>query len=499
MAAVAEGSRRWVAVRRWPASAGTYAVLALAAIVLWPSVAALLRIWGEMADYDHSYVVAGVVLIWLGILRRKLDRAGLQGSWLALVALTVGLALWLIAYRGSSELLQQLLVPVVLFLAVTAAIGTRAAMLVAAPLGYLYFAIPVWEYCVPVLQKLTTVAVEAALGVLHVPANFSGPDVTLPMGRFTIAADCAGKRYLLVGLASAVLGGVFHRLDARRMALLLATTVGLSMVANWLRVAIIIYLGYVTDMQHYLVAVEHVTFGWFVFLPLLAAIFLISRRLGGAAGAGNADDEQCPVANLRAPIARTAVLLLVVPIVAEVGSTSAKDSRALDALPIMTGAWQGPFPSQGWSPVFVGRDDHRQGAYVSGAGIIHVYLNLYRAQGQGRELVHYKNSVSGSGWSEGAALAFQRDLWTGQPWVARDESGRDWVLVSSYNVAGSLTTSPLIAQMLYGARALWHPVPSGVIAMATPCGTDCAGAAASLQAFWGANGSHFVAMLRTED
>ncbi|HKS56629.1 MAG TPA: EpsI family protein [Steroidobacteraceae bacterium] len=504
MVAVAER----IAVRRWPTSAWAYGALALAAIALWPSVASLLRIWGEMADYNHGYIVAAVILIWLATLRRKLDRTGLQSSWLALGALAVSLAMSLIAFRGSSELLQQLLLPVVLFSSVAAAIGIRSAMLIAAPLGYLYFAIPIWEYGVPLLQKLTTVAVQAALGALDVPATFSGPDVTLPSGQFTIAADCAGKRYLLVGLASAVLSGASQRLDARRTVVLLAITVGLAMVINWLRVAIIIYLGYLTEMQHYLVAVEHVTFGWFMFLPLLAAIFLVARRLGRSgkpdAATDAVDDEGLSAANLRRARmvrAQTAVLLLIVPVVAKFGAAGDEGGRSLKALPILTGAWQGPFPSHGWSPVFLGPDEQRQAAYLSGQRSVHVYVNLYRAQRQGRELVNYKNSVYGAGWSEGGAtlLSLRRSPWGGEPRVARDESGREWVLVSSYDVDGSLTSSPLIAQMTYGLRALWRPVASGMIAMASPCDTDCAAAAEALQTFWRSHGSDFVAMLPREE
>jgi EpsI family protein len=261
-------------------------------------------------------------------------------------------------------------------------------------------------------------------------------------------------------------------------------------------------------MQHYLVAVEHVTFGWFMFLPLLGLTFLAAHRLGRSANRAAAldtvDDEELSAANSRrARIVRaqTAVLLLLVPIIARVGAAGSEGVGSLKALPILTGAWQGPFPSQGWSPLFVGTDEQRQGAYLSGRRSVHVYVNLYRAQRQGRELVHYKNSVYGVGWSEhGAGLLSSRSsLWGGEPSVARDESGREWVLVSSYDVDGSLTTSPLIAQLTYGLRALWRPVASGTIAMASPCDADCAAAAESLQKFWRSNGSDFVAMLPREE
>jgi EpsI family protein len=505
MAVVADESPRMFAGRRLQTSAWVYATVLLAAIVLWPTLAALVRIWGEMADYNHGYIVAVVVVIWLGGLRRQLDSRPAQTSWLGIGALAVSLALWLVAYRGNSELLQQLLLPIVMLFAVAACVGMRSAALIAAPLAYLYFAIPIWEYAVPLLQKLTTVAAEAALGVLGVPASFAGPEVTLPSGQFIITEDCAGKRYLLVALASAALMGVVQRLAARRMLVLLAGAATLSMLANWLRVSIIIYVGHITDMQHYLVAVEHVTFGWLVFLPLLAAIYLLSWRLSaGTVIAPSGVDLVRSARDSGATMVRVnAALLLLLTLFAAVGgSTSAVGHSALDAMPILTGEWQGPFPSNGWRAQFHEPHDQRQAAYKSGDSAVHVYVNLYRAQRQGRELVQYRNSVLGAGWSEtGSMLPSQLEAGSAseQPRIVRDESGREWVLVSLYNVDGALTTSALVAQLEYGARALLRPVPSGVIALASPCNDDCRSAAGALQMFWRQAGARFIGMLHAED
>lgn len=504
MVAALDEQRQTLVGRRVHASAWAFGPLVLAAIALWPTMLSLVRIWGEMADYSHGYIAAVVIVIWLAQLRRKLELIVPQTSWIALSALAVALAVWLVAYRGNSELLQQLLLPIVLFLAVMAAAGLRVATLVAAPLAYLYFAIPIWEYAVPLLQKLTASAAQGALAVLSVPASFAGPEVTIPSGRFTITEDCAGKRYLLVGLASAALSGVVQRLPMRRMLVLLAGAAALALLANWLRVATIIYVGFITDMQHYLIAVEHITFGWFVFLPLLAAIFFLSWRLsrrGTAVTAEIVANSSAQLSGSRIVRLQTAVLLLVT-LLAGAGVPASASSRAtLDAMPILTGAWQGPFPSSGWSPTFKAPLEQRQAAYVSGGRTVHVYVNLYESQRQGRELVHYQNSILGVGWSEThSTVVSQLD---GAPAAAklrvvRDQSGRDWVLTRLYNVDGLLIATPLVAQLAYGARALLRPVPSGVIALASPCQGDCAAAAGSVQALWRNTQVQFAGMLPTE-
>jgi exosortase/archaeosortase family protein len=67
----------------------------------------------------------------------------------------------------------------------------------------------------------------------------------------------------------------------RRRLLLFAVAVVVGMVANWIRVYVIIVAGYVTDMQHYLVQVDHLAFGWAVFsvafLPVLWLGFRLER------------------------------------------------------------------------------------------------------------------------------------------------------------------------------------------------------------------------------
>lgn len=503
MVAALDEPRETILGRRVHASAWVFGPLALAAIALWPTMLSLVRIWGEMADYSHGYIAAVVVVVWLAQLRRKLELIVPRTSWIALSALAVALAAWLIAYRGNSELLQQLLLPLILFLAVMAAAGLRVATLVAVPLAYLYFAIPIWEYAVPFLQKLTAAAAERALAVLNVPASFAGPEVTIPNGKFTITEDCAGKRYLLVGLASAALSGVVQQLPTRRMLVLLAGAAALSLLANWLRVATIIYVGFITDMQHYLIAVEHVTFGWFVFLPFLASIFFLSWRLSRRGAAVTADvvvgsSAQAPGSRI---VRLQTAALLFVTLLAGTGTPASTSSQAtLDALPILTGAWQGPFPSSGWQPTFTAALDQRQAAYVLGGRAVHVYVNLYESQRQGRELVHYRNSILGVGWSEtGSTFVSQLD---GAPAAAklsvvRDESGHAWVLTGFYNVDGLLIATPLMAQLAYGARALLRPVPSGVIALASPCQGDCAAAAKSVRALWRDTHSQLAGMLPT--
>ena len=249
-------------------------------VCMWPTWAALAKIWSTMTDYVHGPVIAVGVAVWLFSLRERIDAQPVRPAPWALLPLAAMILLWLVAWRGASELLQQAILPLILLTAVLAALGVQVLRVVLVPAAALYLLIPVWEPFVPLLQWMTTQVAENALGLLGVPTLVEGNDVTIPAGRFTVAEGCSGKRYLLIGLAFAAAAGALQSLSIARFVVLGVASVGFALVINWLRVVAIIYAGQASNMEHYLVATEHVSLGYALFAPLLLAILYVARRLG---------------------------------------------------------------------------------------------------------------------------------------------------------------------------------------------------------------------------
>src|SRR5262249_57048531 len=131
---------------------------------------------------------------------------------------------------GNSALAQQLLIPPVMWLVVCAVCGHAIALRMAAPLAWLYFAIPVWEYLVPLLQLMTVSVTEVFLRLLHIPAVIDGFHVTLPTGSFQVAEGCSGRRYFVMTLTVTSLAGAIARLPWRRFALLMACAIALALI-----------------------------------------------------------------------------------------------------------------------------------------------------------------------------------------------------------------------------------------------------------------------------
>jgi EpsI family protein len=471
-------------------------VLATAMCVcMWPTWAALAKIWSTMADYAHGPVVAVGVAAWLIALRDDIDAQPVRPALWALAPLGLSIVLWLIARQGASELLQQALLPLIALTAVLAALGGHVLRVVLAPLAALYLAIPVWEPFVPLLQWMTTQIAEHLLGWLGVPTIVEGNNVTIPAGRFTVAEGCSGKRYLLIGLTFAAALGALQRLRLSRFALLAVASVGIALLVNWLRVVTIIYAGQASNMQHYLVATEHVSLGYALFAPLLLAILYVGRRLGRNAtaptGPGVTPPARASIAAWAAPLA-----LIVVPIIGSAAHSPDLDPPTLGRLPILTGAWQGPLPPAAvWEPRFAEAVAEMRAAYAQDGRRIDVYVNVYGEQTQGRELIHFTNSTTPADrWPSVSTVDGDESL---QTLIAQHSPGQRWMIAQTYVVGGRATSSQLFAQMLYGAHALLRPAPAGVVALATPCTPDCDAARAAIDDFRAAHGGAVAALIPT--
>lgn len=464
-------------------------VLAVGTLGLWPTLAALAGIWIQMLDYHHGFLIVAVTLGWLFTRRELINASAIRSEWLALIPLAIALFAWLIAFRANSELMQQLLVPVLLLLAVAAALGRRIARLTLAPLAYLYFAIPVWEHLLPLLQWMTTQVSESALQLLGVATQVDGHSVTIPEGKFDIVEGCSGKRYLVIGLAFATMAAVTFDVRGRQRVLLLAIATVAALVTNWLRVSTVIYVGHVSNMQHYLVAREHLSFGYALFIPLMILIILVARRLGHPVGArsalaaGEGETTGRPSASVWGA---TAILLLTPLLAASIKQTLAAPV-ALLPLPVMTGAWQGPLPaSSRWHPQFVGAAGDRRAAYASVKGRIEVYYNVYGPQSPGHELVHFNNVLVPTDWTliDRSALPGSGAMLI----IAQDADGARWVVAQELRVGGLRAGSPALAQVFYGVQAMWRAVPSGAVVLAAACEPDCEQARANLLEFRRENG-----------
>ena len=467
-------------------------ILALATLALWPSPSSLLRYWRDIKDYEHGFVIAAIVLAWTA---RELWRGAAEGSGSsrrATLCMAPLLLAWIVTVRGGIDIAHQLLWPLALGLSVWAVAGHRVALRLAPAIGLLYATIPVWDYGLPILQRLSIFFSEHMLGLLGVPATVSEFHVTIPEGTFSILEGCSGKRYFVVTLAVAYLAIFINHLRGWWALIFLAVAGLLSMLMNWIRIVVVIYAGHVTNMQSYLVAQEHLTLGNVLFVVLIAAVLLLGRQMSPrfvVPGPATFADLETGKSRVFSPLMLAPVLLLLVAMQAGHSGPARGLTPRLQNTPLATGRWQGPLPPQaGWQPVYLQADDQRRVAYSSSRGTVEVYVNLYLDHRGGRELVRYVNKLVAPElwtqvWSGSDALEAGGRTWSQQLMDGPDN--RRWIVVYSYLVRNHLYRSEFGAKLAYGWYSIFGPAPAGVLAAATSCDArNCNNARMLVADFW---------------
>lgn len=472
----------------WPA---LLICLAATVIGLAPTFGYLLPAWWDSQTYSHGLLVAPLCVWLLWRQRRQIASAQLAPSAAALAMLACVVVLWMLSHAANVQVGVESLLPLAAGLAITAALGWDVARRVAFPIGFLYFAISIWDVINATLQSLTTFVVGLILKLVGVPAFIQGNTVQIPSGWFEVAGGCSGLHFFIVAGALASLYGHLYYRRLRTSLMLLGAGLAMALLVNWLRVATIITAGHLTEMRHYLVQVDHYTFGWVIFAVALVPFFILARRLEDEPGADRTASDAPPAAGQRrlVPVSRVMVVagLALLPALVWGRLDTATTGTVDTVLPGIAG-WDGPRePPADWLPRFSTPSGEGRASYRRDGRAVEVYVNWYERQAPGRELVGYGNRLEGdSGWRiESVEL---RESGAGQPHV---DTLRETVLISDrhgrrlvwswYVVGQTALTSPVRVKLLEAWRNLTGRYGSGVVALSTACAGQCVAAREHLE------------------
>jgi len=460
-------------------------ILGVAAVVgaflaLWPTTMSLSERWADTVTraYTHGSLVPFIVafLIW----RRKdlLEKVPVAPSWLAFIAGILMGILWLICVRAGIQIAHQALLPVIAALAIWAAMGSAALRCLAVPLAYLYFTVPLWDAINPALQWASAYAVRGLVSLIGIPVYFDGLNFQIPAGVFHVAGGCSGLHFFIVAAAVAVFYGELHRDKLATRIKLVALALAFALITNWLRIAIIIYFGHKTDMQHHLVADEHYSFGWGMFAVAMVAYFLIVRRWQAPAEPAGAGETAASAASLR-PVA----VLLAAAVLALPAAWYWLDDNRADAQD--EGVDAGSSQRSPRAPEFVGAD-HQVAADFVRAGkhedpAVEVFVATYLEQKQGRELAGFGNRPEGQDLERQSRVVSPGGRFF--EIKARDGADVDWLIWTQYRIDDRTFVDALPASVYYGALSLWRDPLSLAVVARTPCSPDCPAARARLEAW----------------
>lgn len=357
----------------------------------------MVHIWTVSATFNHAFLVPPIVawLIW----RRRVELAAVAirpAPWVLLpMALTC--LLWLLADLADVGAAAQFSLVLLLTLTVVAIFGHAMARVIAFPLLFLFFAVPIGEFAVPTLQEWTADVTVAALRATGIPVYRDGHQFIIPSGVWSVIEACSGVRYLI---ACVMVGTLFAYLNYRswkRRLIFVAMAVVVPILANWLRAYTVVMVGHLTGSPMIL-GVDHTVYGWYLFGVVVLVFFMVGSKWAEndeperALPAGGPMPDQPP--HLAAAVAAV-VLVMAVGAHAwawrlEPTGPAPKPVVTLPDGEATSSAAEAALP---WAPGFVNPRAEFLRSYQERGVEIQVWLAYYAEQGPDSKLVSSMNHV----------------------------------------------------------------------------------------------------------
>nr|WP_268237101.1 exosortase A [Tsuneonella deserti] len=228
--------------------------------------------WWNIDTYAHILLVPPIIA-WLTWLRRhELSRLAPCRWWPGLAVIGAGLSMWLIGTESGLNLLAHAGAVLALQGAVLTILGLPIGLILAFPLCFAVFLVPFGDEIIPFLQNVTARIAVALTHASGVPAVAHGLFIDTPAGRFVVAEECSGVKFLIAMVALATLVAWTAFRSWQRRLVLLVAAVSISILANGVRAWATIFVAQFVGARR-AGGFDHIVYGW-VFFGLVIAIVL---------------------------------------------------------------------------------------------------------------------------------------------------------------------------------------------------------------------------------
>ena len=473
-------SERDAGYERWLACA----IIAIVAGANYDAILGLVDVWEGQHTYSHAFLTAPLIFVLILRQREQLRADPASPMLVAAIGLCALAAAVAMATLAAVTLAVYVLLPIIAWFAILGVLGRRAAAATAFPLGMLYFCLPIWGPLSLPLRIIAAWASGSVVRTLGIPVFISESVVAVPSGVFNVAEGCSGLNFFVVSIALAALFGHLQAWPWRRRALLLIVAMGLAMVANWLRVILVIVAASLTDGRSPLVH-DHYAFGWGLFAACLVLMILFARHLDRRHSEARSGSSERPVGpSARTVVRRTTVVTLLIiagPAWAALVQHAAVAPQATAPLPTRVETWNGPTqPDSDWKPSYPGAASFQLGAYTGEEGEAELLRVAYTRESRGHKLLGEDSRLEGTGgWqivSESQAVASPgRPRWRTRESVLAAPDGRDWLVAYWYEVDGFRTSSASVVKLRETVRAFRGMGVARMTAVAVRCIATCTG------------------------
>ena len=185
------------------------AAIALLGVLFWDAAANLWHRWGQQDELSHSYFIPliSIYLIWVN--RETVKKSIGSPSFVGVGIVAVALGFLLLGQLTSIFLFQHLGLVIAIAGVVAAFGGPSLLRTTAAPIAFLFFAVPPPYWLITILswkfQQVSSILGVAMIEMMGIPVNLSGNIIDLGDFKLEVAEACSGLRYLFPFLSLGVM------------------------------------------------------------------------------------------------------------------------------------------------------------------------------------------------------------------------------------------------------------------------------------------------------
>jgi exosortase D (VPLPA-CTERM-specific) len=251
------------------------------------SLSFMVQTWDQVPEFSYGYFIPAISAFLVWQRSDRLRELELRGSWSGLWLVALALVLGLVSEFSAIRMIGQYGFVAALFGLSVIAIGWSGTRIIAVPLGILLFMVPLPQFLLRELsQQLQLVSSELGVWLIRrfgVSVFLEGNVIDLGSYKLQVVEACSGLRYLFPLMILGLLAAYFFQGALWKRALIVASTVPMTILMNSLRIGVI---GVSVDRYGPQMAdgLLHDFEGFFIFMVcvvLLVAEMGLLARLGG--------------------------------------------------------------------------------------------------------------------------------------------------------------------------------------------------------------------------
>lgn len=441
----------------------------------------------ESAGSSHGPLVLICTLYLLILKRDQFRKLAADPEPIGFLLLALLLIVLFLAELTEISALQMFIMPLLVLSSIYILLGKQYLKITLVPITIMFFALPIWGPVVPTLQDITTWVTEFNLNVLGRPVYVVGNYLNVTGGVFLIEEGCSGLRFLLIAVILSLINSDLNSHSVKQGIVSLLVAVGLALLANWVRVIIIVVLGDMTNMQHSLVH-DHGDFGWVIFLFVVLIPFLLISRIISRPTIETVKTKESWSAAKATPRPHyfiiTMLMIISVPLLRYGTQLISKDFNEEIELPSAFTNWDSndSVPRNGsWKPGYKNASREIFKSYSGSSGVeVDLFLFHYSQQEQGAELINVENDIAdGILWKVIPETELQYPV-PGSDDITKvneaeviNNSYEKKLVWYWYDVGGHITSSPVYAKIFQIFAQLQGNNYANLMAISIECETEC--------------------------